>query len=164
MPDLKQIKQKAEAHIKEQAEKISDMDIKKVIDEQDYIKEKVQKNGYLDRFFNDISLFSGLVKDYYLGRYTKVPYKTIAAIVVGLLYIINPIDFIPDFIPIIGYIDDAMVVALCLKLVESDLEKYQAWRAKAEQNKKPATQTPVTEAEKPEVMTTSETATDAKDA
>lgn len=38
-------------------------------------------------------------------------------IIVDLLYVLSPLDLIPDFIPIIGYIDDAMVVAACLALV-----------------------------------------------
>lgn len=33
---------------------------------------------------------------------------TCIIIMICLLYIISPIDFLPDFIPIIGWIDDAM--------------------------------------------------------
>lgn len=28
----------------------------------------------------------------------------------GAIYVVHPVDFIPDFIPIIGYVDDAMVL------------------------------------------------------
>jgi uncharacterized membrane protein YkvA (DUF1232 family) len=34
-----------------------------------------------------------------------------------LAYLISPVDLIPDFIPIIGYADDAIVVALALRSV-----------------------------------------------
>ena len=34
----------------------------------------------------------------------------------GLIYVISPIDLIPDFIPVIGYLDDAAVVTLVLGL------------------------------------------------
>jgi uncharacterized membrane protein YkvA (DUF1232 family) len=44
--------------------------------------------------------------------------------VFALLYILNPIDIIPDVIPIFGYLDDVMVFGFCLDFVEADLEKY----------------------------------------
>ena len=65
-----------------------------------------------------------LLKDYWNGDYREVSWGTIASIIVALLYIFSPIDLIPDPIPVIGLADDAMVVALCLKLIHEDLEKY----------------------------------------
>lgn len=32
-----------------------------------------------------------------------------------LVYLISPIDLIPDFIPVLGWADDAMVVAIALR-------------------------------------------------
>jgi uncharacterized membrane protein YkvA (DUF1232 family) len=70
-----------------------------------------------------------LVRDYAAGRYRETPYWAIAAVALALLYVLNPADLFPDFIPGLGYLDDAAVIAFCLKLVEKDLEKYQQWRA-----------------------------------
>ena len=49
---------------------------------------------------------------------------------VGLLYTLNPIDIIPDFIPFIGHIDDALARTFCLDLIEKNLQKYQTWKKK----------------------------------
>jgi uncharacterized membrane protein YkvA (DUF1232 family) len=37
-------------------------------------------------------------------------------IVVSVLYLLNPIDLIPDFIPFFGYLDDFVVISLLLNL------------------------------------------------
>ena len=78
---------------------------------------------------SSIPLMASLVKSYMSGEYTDVPVKTIVAIIAAIAYFVAPIDLIPDGIPGIGYLDDAMVVAYCLKLVQSDLDAYKAWRS-----------------------------------
>ncbi|PID37774.1 MAG: hypothetical protein CR966_00550 [Pseudomonadales bacterium] len=135
---MKDINQQANDYVneslKEGGKGIDQEDIKKVIDNEDKVHSKINEKSPLDRFLTDIKLFFGLLKDYYHGNYRSLPYKTIASIVTALLYIINPIDIIPDALPFLGQIDDALVLGLCLKLVESDLQNYQDWKYKRTQN------------------------------
>ena len=55
----------------------------------------------------------------YRRKDTPLPAKIAALITVG--YALSPIDLIPDFIPVLGYLDDLLIVpllvALCVKLV-----------------------------------------------
>jgi uncharacterized membrane protein YkvA (DUF1232 family) len=118
--------EKAHKIIKEEAKKVKREDVKSVIEKEEEIKSKVK--GPLKRYFEDIKLFFSLLKDFISGEYTEVPWFTIAAITVSLLYVLNPVDVIPDFIPIIGQIDDAVVVSVCLMLIEEDLEAYKNWK------------------------------------
>ncbi|MGD1818402.1 MAG: YkvA family protein [Pleomorphochaeta sp.] len=57
-------------------------------------------------------------------------------IFITLAYALSPIDLIPDFIPILGYLDDLIIlplmILLVLKLVDS--ETIDRARQKAEQN------------------------------
>ncbi len=68
-----------------------------------------------------------LLKDWKKGNY-KAPWRTIAAIVAALIYVINPWDIIPDYIPVLGLIDDAFIVALCAAAIKSDLRRYCKFR------------------------------------
>ena len=54
---------------------------------------------------------------YLVCRHPRVPWyaKFLAFIVVG--YALSPIDLIPDFIPVLGYLDDLVLIPLGLMLV-----------------------------------------------
>ena len=80
----------------------------------------------LEGLWQDIRLLFGMISDVVRGRY-KLPNRTIAAVAFTLLYFVNPFDLIPDVIPVVGYIDDAFIVSLCLKFIGTDLEKYRKW-------------------------------------
>lgn len=104
--------------------------IKLILGKEDKLKDQLKNDRGLERYTKDLLLLMSLVKDYYKGNYRNIPYKTISAGVVGLLYLLNPIDIIPDFIPFIGHIDDALVLSFCLKLMKKDLAKYKHWKEK----------------------------------
>ncbi len=120
--------EQATEELKEGAKKITEDDLKKVLDRENEIEEKFISNNSLKKFINDIKLFFSLIRDYVNGSYREVPWYSIAAIVAALLYVLSPIDLIPDFIPVIGYVDDALVVAACLKMVQTDLDDYRTWK------------------------------------
>ena len=74
------------------------------------------------------ALFEQASQDYANGNYREVPFNVVAAIGGALLYVLSPLDLIPDFIPIVGYLDDAAVIAFCLNLIEKDLISYKVWK------------------------------------
>ena len=105
----------------------SDADVDNVLDNESKIKKLFNKEA-LKKFAGQVPLLFSLVKDYKAKRYREVPVKSIVAIVATLLYVFLPVDVIPDIVPALGFTDDAVVVAWCLKVVTSDLEKYKAWK------------------------------------
>jgi uncharacterized membrane protein YkvA (DUF1232 family) len=111
------------------AQSVSDKDIDKVVAKSEEIKKKFRPGGPLQRFIADGQLLIAMVGDYWGRRYRKVPMGVIGAAVFTLLYVLNPLDLMPDVIPLVGQIDDAAVVAGCLMLIEHDLRTYQAWRS-----------------------------------
>ena len=72
-----------------------------------------------------INIKSNIKALYLVCRKNEAPIiaKVMAIIVVG--YALSPIDFIPDFIPILGYLDDLILlplgIYLCIKLIPKDL-------------------------------------------
>lgn len=50
-----------------------------------------------------------------LATDTRVPRGTRVWLVALMIYLVLPIDLIPDFIPVIGYADDAIIVAVALR-------------------------------------------------
>ena len=108
---------------------VDDDDLKKAAESAEKLKEKIKNSKSLSGLFDDLMLLSSLVKDYWKGRYRKIPYKAIAAIAFTILYVLNVVDLVPDFIPGLGLLDDATIVGLCLKLVSTDIEQYRIWKA-----------------------------------
>lgn len=75
-----------------------------------------------------LPIMASLVRNYSKKEYTDIPIGSIIAIISALIYFVSPVDIVPDSIPVIGYFDDAAVVAACWKLVDSDIEEYENWR------------------------------------
>jgi uncharacterized membrane protein YkvA (DUF1232 family) len=123
-------RKEAEERLKRDTEKVTEGDVQKVIDKSEEIRQKFEAGGPLGRFIKDARLMLSVVKDYWIGSYREIPWFSLAAIVAALLYVFSPIDIIPDVLPVVGQIDDALVVSACLLLVEHDLLTYESWKIK----------------------------------
>lgn len=108
--------------------KVDDEHVKKAAESADKLKEKLKDTKALSKFFDELMLLVSLVTDFWKGHYRKIPYKAIAAIAFTILYVMNVVDLVPDFIPGLGLLDDATIVGLCLKLVSYDMEQYKLWK------------------------------------
>jgi uncharacterized membrane protein YkvA (DUF1232 family) len=122
-----------EDFIKKGAADVNGEDIQKVVDRANDITQKVVNSAPLKRFVNDVKLLISMINDSFSGAYKHVPVWVIGAFVFALLYVLSPIDLIPDFIPIFGLVDDAAMLGLCLALTEKDIQKYQQWKELQEQ-------------------------------
>jgi len=117
-----------EEFVKEGAEKVTPKDIQTVAEQSEEINKQFRARGPLKRFVEDGKVLTALIRDWRAGKYRQALYGTIAAVVFGLIYVFNPLDLVPDVLPIIGQVDDVAVMGAVLIMVEQDLYKYKAWR------------------------------------
>ena len=101
-------------------------DVQKVVGQEDVAKKKASSLG---EQFENFKLLWRLLKDYYNKVYPNAPWKLIAAIVFAVGYLVSPLDVIPDFIPFVGFVDDASVFALVVAGFTSEIEDYKKWLA-----------------------------------
>jgi uncharacterized membrane protein YkvA (DUF1232 family) len=123
-----------EKEFDKRSKNVTEDDVSNVLEKEKAILRKA--HGPLAKFADKIKLFFSIIKDYANGTYKEIPWTTIAAIIGTLLYIFSPIDIIPDFLLPFGLMDDAAVVAVCLKAINNDLEKYKEWKSEHDINYK----------------------------
>ncbi len=71
-----------------------------------------------------------MLNDYYRGQYKEIPVSVLIGCGAVVLYLASPIDLIPDNIPILGFIDDALIINFFLDMcIERELKKYREWKA-----------------------------------
>jgi uncharacterized membrane protein YkvA (DUF1232 family) len=90
----------------------------------DYI---FSKAGSLKQVFSDIKLSLSLLKDYTLGHYRNISWQAVSIIFFALLYALNPLDVIPDILPL-GLSDDAAILLWAFHSVKEELERYRQWK------------------------------------
>jgi len=67
-----------------------------------------------------------------LRRDPRVPRRAKVAVVIAMVYVLSPIDLIPEFLPVIGPLDDVIVVALALRYAARQVPRdvlFEAWPA-----------------------------------
>jgi uncharacterized membrane protein YkvA (DUF1232 family) len=74
---------------------------------------------------------------YFAARDPRVPWYAKAVVAIVAAYAISPIDLIPDFIPVLGYLDDLVLlpigIAFAIRLIPPDIWQECITRAEERQ-------------------------------
>lgn len=114
-------------HLIKKAENLSNNNrfVSKIIDS---AFERVgQTSGRVVDLQNQSKAMLRMLKAWYAREYTGLSPKAVASLVASAIYIVNPIDIIPDFIPIIGRLDDKLVLGFFIKKLNNEIQKFMAW-------------------------------------
>lgn len=92
------------------------------------LKQKMKSLPMVGSVLANVPTMFKLLNSYLKGDYTDIPRKQLVILVSAVSYLVSPIDLVPDFIPVVGLMDDMAVVSICIKATQSELEKYLSWR------------------------------------
>lgn len=91
--------------------------------------EPLKSAPLLGEYIADVQDIVAMLGDYYHGRYKKLPFAVLAGSLAIVAYLVSPIDLIPDGVPVLGFIDDALIINIVLELcVDTELRRYRRWR------------------------------------
>jgi uncharacterized membrane protein YkvA (DUF1232 family) len=91
-------------------------------------RQKAEGNKQIMEIWEDLKILIELVRDWMKGEYKDLKRSSIIMVIVALLYLVNPLDIIPDFI-IGGFIDDLAVIAYVIKKISEELNVYKNWKS-----------------------------------
>ncbi|WP_375374077.1 YkvA family protein [Hymenobacter aerilatus] len=90
-------------------------------------REKNELGNLAHEAWETVQTLIRLVRSASSGEYTGLPTSSILAAVAVLIYFLSPIDVIPDFIPVIGLLDDVALIAWFTSTLKEQLDKFAEW-------------------------------------
>ncbi|MGI4821754.1 MAG: YkvA family protein [Janthinobacterium lividum] len=77
----------------------------------DKLADKNSKDNKFKQLFDVALTLVRMVRNYVKGDYRGIETSTIVSGIAVLLYVISPIDLVPDFIPVLGFLDDLAIIS-----------------------------------------------------
>ncbi len=86
-------------------------------------KDKYSEQGLFDKISGSVKkaglgLIYKALQLFYVAQNPKVPMKIRAAVIAPLGYFISPVDLIPDIMPVVGFSDDAAIIAGAIMIAQ----------------------------------------------
>lgn len=76
----------------------------------------------------DLGLLRGLCVAWWRGEYRQVDPQALLASVGALLYFLTPVDAVPDWVLMLGLLDDLAVLGWVIRRWRGELEAFRRWR------------------------------------
>ena len=89
--------------------------------------EDASLKGMADGFVENVKRLVRLVQAYAAGEYRGLDRSNMILVVAAILYFLSPIDIIPDFIPMIGLLDDITLITWVITTLDAELDKFEAF-------------------------------------
>ena len=73
---------------------------------------------------DDVVLLISFINDTFRGKYRIVNRTSILLAVAAVIYVVSPMDFVPDFILALGLLDDVAIVCWAVNALGKELAEY----------------------------------------
>ena len=84
--------------------------------------DRFRKNGGVLNYIRNLRYLSRFLKSDEVGLLKKT--EVLFLIAMMSIYLVSPVDMVPDFIPVFGYMEDALVVFSMLSYAGNIISKY----------------------------------------
>lgn len=96
----------------------------------DKLADKQSTDNKFTQLFASALTVVRLVRSYASGEYRDIKTSTIVSGLGVLLYVLSPIDLVPDFIPVLGWLDDLSLVSWFVGKFQAELVRFRAWESR----------------------------------
>jgi uncharacterized membrane protein YkvA (DUF1232 family) len=115
-------------YLSEQAALMAPGDVETALVQREEASDKAAKDASRHpRLPRQVDLALQLLSDHDAGACPQVPFQTIALLTAAVLYLLNPMDVIPDWLPG-GTSDDALIMELAFEMGAPGIERYCTWK------------------------------------
>ena len=94
---------------------------------QEALNKAYRNRSQLKGIWDDLMAVYRMLKAWSKGDYQSLPWKTIVLSIATIIYFLNPLDVAPDFIPGVGYLDDAVVLGFVVNSIKKELDQFLRW-------------------------------------
>ncbi|WP_052733057.1 YkvA family protein [Hymenobacter terrenus] len=93
----------------------------------DKLADKENKTNKFRQLFEVALTMVRLVRSYVSGEYRQISTGTIVSGLAVLLYVLSPVDLVPDFIPVLGFLDDLSLISWFIGKFQSEISRFREW-------------------------------------
>ena len=119
---FERIKRKAETYLNDTA-KATEL-LRKAVEK------AAKRKGALEGVWHDLLDLFRLLRAWIEGEYQGVSWQTMLLVTTSILYFVIPLDVVPDFIAMFGFLDDVAIIGFVLRQVRNELDEFLDWEKK----------------------------------
>ena len=99
----------------------------------DKLADEESKDNKFKQLFEVALTLVRLVRSYVNGEYREIKNSTIISGLAVLLYVLSPVDLIPDFIPVLGFLDDLSLISWFVGKFQGEILRFREWEQRTKE-------------------------------